>query len=197
MAATESVLENAEKVSSGNTVVTAVLDTLKVHSPEEILKNTTLKHRAILIDEYLKEKDSPMEGCGVEIATADNWEKVMSLGTAESNLGKRAMNYNAWGVMQFNNGKASIRKMGDNWCEAVGAFDKFLNEYPRKGKTYAQRTIEEMCNLYKQPCHLKPVPHHWVTNNKVVLKKMAELDLKAVTLAKAEIESKNVLTFNK
>lgn len=153
---------------------------------------------ADLLEDYLEKKNSPMAPCSETIIHLTNWKKIIARSAAESAFGKRSYNNNAWGVMQFNNGKATLKKMGNNWCEAVVAMDKFFNEFPRGSKLkYAQMTIEQECGVYKQPCEVKygPNRHHWIDNNYAILDDMGDLETNSVALAEAhykDLQSKEL-----
>ncbi len=125
-----------------------------------------------LLQQYLLSKRSPMAQCAEVLAGLKNVDKIISLSNAESSYGLRLTpnTYNAWGVMAGGH----LKKMGNNWCEAVVNMDKFLSEYPRRGKTYSQMTITEMCGIYKQPCPGK-ANHHWARNNVKVLSDITNL----------------------
>jgi len=121
------------------------------------------------LEVYLQQQKSPLAKYAQVLVNQPNWKKIIALSNAESSLCKRypEQTANCWGV-----GGSNLWDMGSTLGEGVVAMNKFLNNYPLRSKLkYSQMTFEQMNGLYKQPAK-----DHWVFNNKVVYKELAELE---------------------
>jgi hypothetical protein len=124
-----------------------------------------------------------LKDCAHVLTQLENTPKILSLSGAESAFARRLTpgSYNAWGVMAG----SKLKKMGNNWCEAVVNMDRFLEEYPRRSAIkYSDMSITQMCGIYKQPCAEKG-NHHWAKNNNKVLADVANLQNQAKNQALA------------
>lgn len=130
------------------------------NTPLEMLKdyltNTLaagqLEIRKSKLHEFLKDRGSPLEPQADLIAEQQHWKLILAISFAESTLGEKCFDFNCSGI-----GGSQIRsyKSFDNW---ILDFNRLLE------KRYKDKTLEQMCGVYVQPCN-----PNWLLATKQIL----------------------------
>jgi hypothetical protein len=100
-----------------------------------------LQARKARLHEFLKSRNSPLEPQADLIAEQNHWKLILAISFAESTLGEKCFDFNCSGI-----GGSQIRsyKSFDNW---ILDFNRLLE------KRYKDKTLEQMCGVYVQPCN--------------------------------------------
>lgn len=101
---------------------------------------------------YLKARGSPLEAEARTIASQEHWKLILAISFAESTLGKRCYFNNCSGI-----GGSKI-KTYDSLKSWILDFNRLLE------KRYKDKTLEQMCGVYVQPCN-----PNWLLATKQIL----------------------------
>ena len=112
------------------------------------------------LHQFLKTWNSPLEPQADVIAEQDHWKLIMAISFAESTLGKHCYMNNCSGI-----GGSNIRtyKTPEDW---IVDFNNLLE------KRYKDKTLEQMCGVYVQPCN-----PHWLVATKQVLSALDQANI--------------------
>ena len=138
-----------------------------LNSPADIVQASVRPALNIAVEAYLMSKKSPLAGV-TDVLMAyppATWKKIIALSAAESSFCRRypVDTFNCWGV-----GGSNLWTMGPTLADGIGGMNDFLEQFPKKGKKYADMTFAEMNGLYNQPA-----TNSWLINNLTVI---AEID---------------------
>jgi len=120
----------------------------------------TLAVRKEQLRQFLKTWNSPLESQADTIAEQDHWKLILAISFAESTLGKHCYMNNCSGI-----GGSNIRtyKTPEDW---IVDFNNLLE------KRYKDKTLEQMCGVYVQPCN-----PHWLVATKQVLSALDQANI--------------------
>jgi hypothetical protein len=143
----------------------AISNDILFNTPIEMLKDylataaaqDQLEARKIKLHQFLSNRNSPLEAQADLIAEQAHWKLILAISFAESTLGQKCYAFNCSGI-----GGSQIRgyKSFDNW---ILDFNRLLE------KRYKDRTLEQMCGVYVQPCN-----PNWLLATKQILSALDE-----------------------
>jgi hypothetical protein len=152
------VVDAAPAVSADvlfNTPIEMLKEYLSPKPTPDIIGDRTAKLTA-----YLKSRNSPLADKAQTIAEQDHWKLILAISFAESTLGKKCYFNNCSGI-----GGSSIRTYRnlEGW---ILDFNRLLE------KRYKDKTLEQMCGVYVQPCN-----PNWLLATRQIL---TELDAQGI-----------------
>lgn len=143
-------------VSAGTSLTNDVL----FNTPIELLQSyfapppaqDQLAERKAKLAAFLKDRGSPLQAEAGTIAEQDHWKIILAIAFAESTLGEHCKWFNCSGI-----GGSRLRPYDslNNW---ILDFNRLLD------KRYKDKTLEQMCGVYVQPC-----TSNWLMATKQIL----------------------------
>jgi len=113
--------------------------------------------------QYLLEKNSPMAEYVEILLLQPNWKLVLSISHAESNMCRRQLGNNCWGI-----GGAKYHRFYPTFAEGIEDADDLIQKYLDSGRTTPEKIMNRWVGWNNQ---------NWIRANNQVLRQLAQRDL--------------------
>jgi len=133
-------LKDITASSTSDGIVKVSISLLQSYFGSSPTKLEALAKRKSKLEQFLKDRGSPLAGEAETIADQDHWKLILAISFAESTLGKNCYYFNCSGI-----GGSDIKtyKSLKNW---ILDFNRLLD------RRYKGKSLEQMCGVYVQPC---------------------------------------------
>jgi hypothetical protein len=138
--------------------------------PKEITKPDPQQNLKMYVEEYLKEKKSPLTEHVDFILQQKHWKLLIAISAIESQYCKIQTGYNCWGITKFEGGYRRY----SSYEEGIKDANDLIERWQNRGRWL---TVDDMNCHYVQPCN-----PNWVKVVNIVLKKLNEYEQRSTII---------------